>query len=115
MTIKQNVARGKAVTEYIELGESICRDEGHEPGAFWTAVAVGAADRAGIAREVDFLPKKTTRKRTRLNDDSTLPFGKHGGERLGDVPDDYWRWFLSQDWCDSWPDLVEYANVLVEN
>ena len=46
---------------------------------------------------------------TKLHDDSKMPFGKHGGERLGDVPDSYWRWFLSQDWCDEWPDLVEYA------
>jgi hypothetical protein len=28
--------------------------------------------------------------------------------------DDYWLWFLRQDWCDQWPALVEYANCCVE-
>ena len=39
-------------------------------------------------------------------------WGKHGGKRLGDIPDWWWKWFLDQDWCDRWPDLVEYANVI---
>ncbi len=47
-----------------------------------------------------------------MNDDSLMPFGKYKGQRLGDVPDDYWRWFLDQDWCDKWPALVEYANCV---
>ena len=50
----------------------------------------------------------------RLNDDDLMPFGKYQGKRLGEVPDSYWLWFLGQDWCDKYPDLVEYANVLVE-
>jgi len=45
-----------------------------------------------------------------LHDDSRMPFGKWRLERLGNVPDYYWRWFLQQDWCDEWPELVEYAN-----
>lgn len=49
-----------------------------------------------------------------LNDDSLMPFGTHKGKRLGDVPDHYWRWFLVQDWCDDYPELVEYANTVVE-
>lgn len=53
--------------------------------------------------------------RPRLNDDSIMPFGSHKGERLGDIPDDYWIWFLRQKWCDQWPSLVEYANVCVDD
>ena len=53
--------------------------------------------------------------RTTLHDDSTMPFGKYKGSRLGDVPDSYWRWFIGQDWCDEWPDLVTYANLVVED
>jgi uncharacterized protein (DUF3820 family) len=41
-----------------------------------------------------------------------MPFGKHKGQRLGNVPDSYWRWFLGQDWCDEYPQLVEYANLI---
>ena len=51
---------------------------------------------------------------TNLTDDSRMPFGKHKGERLGEVPDRYWLWFLEQEWCDQWPDLVEYANLCVD-
>ncbi len=51
---------------------------------------------------------------TKLDDDSRMPFGTHRGKRLGEVPDDYFRWFLRQDWCDDYPDLVEYANQVVE-
>ena len=47
---------------------------------------------------------------TELHDDSPMPFGKYRGQRLGEVPDHYWRWFLQQDWCDQYPKLVEYAN-----
>lgn len=43
-----------------------------------------------------------------------MTMGKFRTERLGDVPDWYWRWFLDQPWCDKWPELVEYANNIVE-
>lgn len=51
----------------------------------------------------------------RLHDDDLMPFGTHRDKRLGDIPDDYWKWFLSQGWCDTWPELVEYANLVVED
>lgn len=50
-------------------------------------------------------------KPTTLHDDSIMPFGTYEGKRLGDVPADYWRWFLAQDWSDRWGDLVEYARL----
>ena len=49
-----------------------------------------------------------------LHDNDLMIFGKYKGTRLGDVPDDYLIWFLSQDWCDMFPDLVEYANNCVD-
>jgi uncharacterized protein (DUF3820 family) len=52
--------------------------------------------------------------RTALCDSDPMPFGKHRGQRLGDVPDSYFRWFLGQDWCDEWPQLVEYAELIEE-
>jgi uncharacterized protein (DUF3820 family) len=50
----------------------------------------------------------------KLDDDYTMPWGKYRGERLGNVPADYLKWFLKQDWCDTYPDLVDYANQVVE-
>lgn len=51
-------------------------------------------------------------KPTALHDDDKMPFGKHKGQRLGDVPDSYWRWFLQQDWAEQYPDLLEYAKLV---
>lgn len=53
--------------------------------------------------------------RTAKTDDDKMPFGKYAGQRLGDVPDSYWMWFLSQSWCDSYAGLVEYANHCVDD
>lgn len=47
-----------------------------------------------------------------LNDDNKMPFGKHKNERLGDIPDHYWRWFREQDWANSWPKLLAYARLV---
>jgi hypothetical protein len=52
---------------------------------------------------------------SKLDDDSSMPFGIHKGTRLGDLPDSYFRWFLERDWCDEWPDLVQYANHVLED
>jgi uncharacterized protein (DUF3820 family) len=49
-----------------------------------------------------------------LTDDDKMPWGKYRGQRLGDVPDHYWRWFLQQDWCDEKPEYVEYANLVLD-
>lgn len=114
MSIEQNVARGKAVLEYLELGDELAREGGYELGKWWTAIAVGAADRAGIRKETPAIPRKVVKPASRLNDDSKMPFGKFQGERLVDVPTWYWYWFQRQPWCDEWPDLVKYANVIEE-
>lgn len=51
----------------------------------------------------------------KLNDASIMPWGKYKDTPLGEVPDDYWVWFLKQAWCDKWTDLVEYANNVVDD
>ena len=51
----------------------------------------------------------------RFDDDSIMPFGSYRGERLGDIPDDYWIWFRKQSWAKKWPSLIEYANLCVED
>lgn len=35
-------------------------------------------------------------KSSYYGDDTLMPFGQYKGERLGDVPDDYLRWWFSQ-------------------
>ena len=58
-------------------------------------------------------PKKLSNV-SKMNDDSIMMFGTHTGKRLGDMPDHWFKWFLSQKWCDNYPDLVEYANKVIE-
>lgn len=43
-----------------------------------------------------------------MNDHSIMPFGKHKGKSLINVPADYLLWFIDQDWSDAWPELVKY-------
>ena len=33
-----------------------------------------------------------------LRDSDKMPFGKHRGKRMDEVPFPYWRWFLQQSW-----------------
>lgn len=47
-----------------------------------------------------------------LHDDSLMWFGVHKDERLGDIDDGYWRWFLKQEWSSKYPGLVRYAQAV---
>lgn len=49
--------------------------------------------------------------RTKLNDDSLMPIGKHKGKQLGKIPNSYWAWFARQPWATQYPDLLAYANL----
>ena len=42
-----------------------------------------------------------------MNDDPFMPFGKHKGERLSDIPVAYLDWLIGQDWMQEKPDLLE--------
>lgn len=43
-----------------------------------------------------------------LTDEDTMPFGKHKGELLSDVPASYLIWLSEQDWISDWPRLKNY-------
>lgn len=43
-----------------------------------------------------------------MNSDSLMPWGKHKGERISDVPASYLDWLIGQDWIDEWPDVKAY-------
>lgn len=34
-----------------------------------------------------------------MDDNTLMPFGKHKGLRMIDVPADYLLWIYEQDWC----------------
>jgi hypothetical protein len=46
------------------------------------------------------------------DEDTRMPWGKHKGERLGDIPDKYFRWLSEQDWIDKWEGLSNYIDDL---
>lgn len=43
------------------------------------------------------------------DDEYVMPFGKHKGAFLKDVPADYLCWFADQEWADKWPELLAYC------
>lgn len=44
------------------------------------------------------------------DDDSIMPFGKHRGEKLGDIPDSYFIWLLNEDWvAEKFPSIWKYC------
>ena len=42
-----------------------------------------------------------------IDDDYRMPFGKHKGECLGDIPVAYLDWLIGQDWMEEKTDLKE--------
>lgn len=53
-------------------------------------------------------------ERIKCSDDDIMIWGKYKDKRLGDIPSDYWVWFLDQPWRNKWPDLVKYAELCEE-
>ena len=46
--------------------------------------------------------------RTPWEDDTVMPWGKHKGTKLVDVPATYLLWLLEQKWIKDWPGLHDY-------
>lgn len=45
-----------------------------------------------------------------IDDSYTMPFGKHVGKPLKDVPASYLLWFFEQSWSEhQWPELYVYV------
>lgn len=42
------------------------------------------------------------------NDETVMPFGKHNGTKLKDVPASYLLWLFEQPWIKDWPGLYAY-------
>jgi len=121
MPIARNIQIHNLSNDLMDLGMDMCKENGLNPEEykrFWGLVVESAKQLVGTPKTEKKEKKKSkppSRPSQRLNDNDRMPWGKHEGENLGDVPRDYWRWFLSQDWCDKWPDLVEYASLSVED
>jgi len=43
-----------------------------------------------------------------MDDSSPMPFGKHKGMKMVNVPARYLLWLHEQDWIEDWPDLNAY-------
>lgn len=89
----------------------------NESDDFVEGVRRGASDFAthGSSRQESDPEKKEACKKPsgrKLHDDSIMEWGKYRNFRLGDIPDDYWVWFLGESWSSKWPDYVEYANCI---
>lgn len=47
-------------------------------------------------------------KRQSWSDDTPMPWGKHEGTPLKDLPAEYLLWLFEQPWIKSWPPLHAY-------
>lgn len=44
----------------------------------------------------------------KFDDDSIMPFGKHKGKPMSEVPSDYLDWLHGQEWVSEWPKVLGY-------
>lgn len=58
------------------------------------------------------IPFDQSSRSRRFHDDSIMYFGKHKGEKLGEIPDSYFRWLLNQEWFSEHGLLKEYAETI---
>jgi hypothetical protein len=49
-----------------------------------------------------------------MDDSSLMTIGKHKGKPLKAVPDQYWQWFVTQEWAEHWDLLLRYAEKRTE-
>jgi hypothetical protein len=47
-------------------------------------------------------------------DETIMPWGKHKGTSLEDVPSDYLLWVNNQEWIASWPELQAYIKKNID-
>jgi len=45
-----------------------------------------------------------------LADKDKMPFGKHEGKPMKDVPAEYLDWLSEQDWLSKWPRVQAYID-----
>ena len=128
MSIESNIAARNLATEFVDMGVEFAAEQGLVDESFrhfWGCViefSVNLVDEKVLcsdcnAEAISRDDKVRTVKETKvsepvISDEDIFPWGKYKGRTFGDVPDDYFQWFLSQDWCDNWPDIVEYANLI---
>lgn len=43
-----------------------------------------------------------------MDDDDLMPFGKHQGTPMGEVPAHYLDWLIGQPWVSQWPAVQQY-------
>lgn len=41
-------------------------------------------------------------------DETVMPWGKHKGEKLEEIPYSYFLWLMEQSWLGSWPQMKLY-------
>ena len=47
--------------------------------------------------------------------DVEMPFGKHKGQSIHDIPSPYFRWLLDQDWFEQqYPEIMTEVEGLLE-
>lgn len=45
---------------------------------------------------------------SKVSDDYLIPFGKHKGQKIGEVPASYLDWLSGQEWIGDWHEVDKY-------
>jgi len=85
MSIEQNIAASRAVDEVLEL-------IGEQSPRFWWVLSCMAATKCEhvVIERQAAKAEQMTDDEIRAFERLQVPFGKHAGERVMDVPPDYW-------------------------
>lgn len=119
MSIETNCKATVLAKELMDMGCDLAK-ESQLPAdgvrLFWLRVAEMANSLTGD----ELMVPSTTPSSQRLeaeglpappSDDEEFPFGKHKGERYGDIPDGYYGWLSRQAWIEEWPEVLSYIEA----
>jgi len=53
--------------------------------------------------------------KTPWTDETLMPWGKHKGTPLSDVPGSYLAWLIEQPWIKDWPGLHSYLKSIEDD
>ena len=96
MGILENVAARRAAETVVVLMEEEATDPEISKDNFWKIV-VGAIPKEYVPVQASPGLKPMTDMESQGFENTCMEFGKHNGERMGDVPIDYLFWLDEQD------------------
>ncbi len=115
MSIEDNVKIRKtaqavydlAYDESLKLGDS-------DASKFWETIAQLIDFNIDPLTKQEYDPKKMSDKEAKLFGHTTIPFGRHAGERVDDIPMSYLTWLADDGFIDNVRRYLKSDRIEVE-